>query len=294
MWGKAMKNPSILAKKFMNDGFSSDCPIIDVHGHLGPHWGIYMPSANVNFMIKTLKRCNVRCIVCVPHVASVDPQRGNELMQKIIDKYKGIFLGYWMINPNHKEIIKKDLQNFENTRGFVGFKFLAEHHLYPITGENYIPVLKYANEKKLMILVHTWGASQFDSPKMLGSIAEKYTNINFVMGHSGFGDWESSVKLARELPNVYLDLTAVWASHDSTIPAQGSGTSMPLASCLHINGIIEYLLERAGSKKILFGTDLPWYSPHYAAGAILFSQINDEERHGIFHRNAERLLNKFL
>lgn len=289
-----MNNPSTLAKEFMNKGFSLNCPIIDVHGHLGPFWGVYMPSADINLMIRTLKRCGVRRIVCVPHAAMVDPQRGNELMQKTIDKYKGIFLGYWMINPNHPDIIEKDLQNFANARRFVGFKFIADYHTYPITGENYIPALEYANEKKLMILVHTWGGSQFDSPKMLGRIAEKYSNINFVMGHSGFGDWETSVQLAKELPNVYLELTAVWASHDFTTQAKGSGTPVPLSSFLHINGIIEFMVERAGSKKILFGTDLPWYSPHYAAGAILFSHITDEERHDIFHRNAERLLNKFL
>ena len=59
---------------------------------------------------------------------------------------------------------------------------------------------------------------------------------------------------------------------------------------LQVNGIIEFMVEKAGSKKIVFGTDLRWYSPHYAAGAVLFARIDDSNRHDILHRNAERLL----
>jgi hypothetical protein len=29
------------------------------------------------------------------------------------------------------------------------------------------------------------------------------------MGHSGYGEWDISVAAARDLPNVYLDLTSV-------------------------------------------------------------------------------------
>ena len=52
--------------------------------------------------------------------------------------------------------------------------------------------------------------------------------------------------------------------------------------------------RKASSKKIVFGTDMPWYSPYYAAGAVLFARITDEERHDILHRNAEKLLSDFM
>jgi predicted TIM-barrel fold metal-dependent hydrolase len=46
----------------------------------------------------------------------------------------------------------------------------------------------------------------------------------------------------------------------------------------------------AGSSRIVLGTDMPWYSPHFAVGTILGADIGDEARHDILHRNAERLL----
>jgi predicted TIM-barrel fold metal-dependent hydrolase len=112
------------------------------------------------------------------------------------------------------------------------------------------------------------------------------------MGHSGYGEWEVSVGAARDLPNVFLELTAVYAADNfallSFCPEWRARASVP-----GISGIIEYMVEQAGSHKIVFGTDLPWYSPHYAAGSILFAHISDEDRHNILHRNAEKLLARF-
>ena len=91
------------------------------------------------------------------------------------------------------------------------------------------------------------------------------------MGHSGYGEWETSVAIARDLPNVYLDLTSVVQALDfSQMPGGSLMPRVPVFSP-HVNGLIEYMVATAGSQKIVFGSDLPWYSQHYHAGAVLFS-----------------------
>ena len=109
--------------------------------------------------------------------------------------------------------------------------------------------------------------------------------MRIFMGHSGYGEWDEAISLARDFPNVYLELTAVYATHDGIVlkwaPERNFG--------IGVNGIIHRMVSEAGSHKILFGTDMPWYSPHYAAGAILFSHITDDDIHNILHRNAERI-----
>src|SRR4051812_18552414 len=74
------------------------------------------------------------------------------------------------------------------------------------------------------------------------------------------------------------------------------GSLMPRAAALspHVNGLIEFMVANAGSHKVVFGSDLPWYSQHYHAGAVLFAHISDEARHDVLHRNAERLLGEHL
>ncbi len=298
-------NASPIAQEYLDQGYSTTCPIIDMHGHVGPFYGCYLPSSPLERMRHRLRRCGVRRIVCSHHSAlACDAERGNALMQEVIGTHPEEFLGYWVINPNHPEVVAHDLESFDRLRkqnsraalptGFVGFKFWPDYHLVPITSSRYAPALEYADTHGLLVLVHTFGESPFDAPGMLGEVAGRYSRARFLMGHSGYGEWERSTAIARDLPNVYLDLTSVFQALDfSQMPG---GSLMPRAPALspHVNGLIEYMVETAGSRKVVFGSDLPWYSQHYHAGAVLFAHISDEARHDILHRTAERLLGQHL
>ena len=55
----------------------------------------------------------------------------------------------------------------------------------------------------------------------------------------------------------------------------------------------EELVEAGFSKRMLFGTDLPWFSPLHGIGAVMSADISDDDRHNILHRNAEELLSSF-
>lgn len=288
-------NPSPIAGEYLEKGYSGDCPLIDMHCHLGPFVGSYLPNAAPEAMLRTKQRHGVKRLVAVPHATLLaDPGRGNRNMQATIDAYPHDFLGYWGINPHYQDIVTEDLRHFHETRGFVGLKFLPDYHTYPVDGPLYQSALQFANERGLLVLIHTWGLSLFNSPRQIGTLAERYPNTILIMGHSGYGEWDTSLALARDYPNVYLELTAVYVAHDFSVLPAGSGTPLPLIDCLSVNGIIERMVEVATSRKILFGTDLPWYSPMYAAGAVLFARISDEARHDILHRNAERLLGEHL
>ncbi len=289
-------NPSPIVREYLKKGYSETCPIIDLHGHIGCFHGAYLPAAlSVDRMLQSMDRAGVRLLVCSHHTAlAYDVERGNGLMQDVLREHPTRFLGYWVINPNHPGIIRRDLENYDSLQGFVGLKFWADYHLIPITSDKYAAALEFANERELLMKVHTFGGSPFNAPEMLGEIAAKYPQANYLMAHCGYGDWETSVAVARDLPNVYLDLTSVVQALDFSLMPGGS--FMPSAGCssIMINGLLEYMVETAGSEKIVFGSDLPWYSQAYHAGAILFARISDEDRHNILHRNAERLLGSHL
>lgn len=288
-------NPSPIAREYLEQGYSATCPIIDMHGHLGPFYGCYLPSCSAERMCHRLRRCGVRRIVCSHHSAlACDAERGNSLMQEAIRAHPEQFLGYWVINPNYPNDVARALRSFHQRTGFVGLKFWPDYHLVPVTSPKYAPALQFADERELLVLVHTFGESPFDAPAMLGEVAARHPRARFLMGHCGYGEWEKSVAIARDLPNVYLDLTSVFQALDFSQMPRGS--LMPSAPALvpHVNGLLEFMVETAGSNKVVFGSDLPWYSQHYHAGAVLFAHITDEARHDVLHRNAERLLGEHL
>ena len=284
-------NPSPIAQEYLEKGFSTRCPIVDMHGHVGAFYGCFLPSSPLDRMRQRLKRCGVRRIVCSHHSAlACDVESGNQLMKEIVSAHPEEFLAYWVINPNSPEITVRDLRCYHRLTGFVGLKFWPDYHLVPVNSPKYAAALEFADAHGLLVLVHTFGHSPFDSPGLLAEVAQRYPRATFLMGHSGYGEWERSVAIARDMPNVYLDLTSVVQALDfSQMPG---GSLMPSAPMLspQVNGLIEYMVETAGSRKIVFGSDLPWYSQHYHAGAVLFARISDEDRHHILHRNAERLL----
>jgi predicted TIM-barrel fold metal-dependent hydrolase len=103
-------------------------------------------------------------------------------------------------------------------------------------------------------------------------MAQAYPRAKLLLGHSCHGEWDAAVQLAQDFANIYLELTAVFDDR----------------------GVLEKLVCEAGSDRLLFGTDLPWFDPHHAIGVLLSADISDDDRHNICHRNAERLLAPFL
>jgi len=261
-------NPSVLAREFRETGRSRSCPVIDMHGHFGPYEGIWFPNVTAEAMIGTMDRAGVRMIVCSSHESLIDSAAGNERMARVVRSHPDRFRAYWCINPNDPELIARQLPGLDARPEFLGLKFLSDYHQYPVTGDAYRPALEYAEAHRMPILMHTWGGSPNDGPRLVAEVADRHPDLVILMGHAGYGEWDYSSDMVRDHANVYLELTAAYA----------------------VNGAIERMVERAGARKILFGTDLPWFDPHYGIGCILYARISDEDRQDILHRNAERIL----
>lgn len=262
-----MTNDSALAQAFVANGKADDCPIINTHAHFGPYKAIYFPRCAPDRVIEMMDETNVRWLIAAAHAALVDTQRGNRAYAEIIACHPDRLKGYWAVNPLYPERVKQEVAEFAQFAGFVGFKLLSDYYQYPITGDNYKPALEYANAHSLPCLLHTWGGSGFDGPALWPTVAEAYPNVNFLMGHAGYGEWQRASEVARDCPNVYLELTAAYA----------------------VRGAMEIMIEVAGSEKITFGDDHPWFDPRYGIGCVLFSHMTDDDRRNILYRNAQRI-----
>ena len=261
---------SMLAREFWENGRSVSCPIIDMHGHMGDFHSIYFPRGDTAAMIGTMDACGVRMLVFSHHTALLSPDLANTRSVEAVRQFPDRLRAYCVINPNYPEIVGREVASFANffPDVYVGFKFLSDYHQVPLTDDRYRSAWEYADARGLLVLAHTWGGSRFDGEAVVRQVAERYPNVKFLLGHSCHGAWDAAVRLARDFPNVYLELTAVFDDR----------------------GVIEKFVREAGSDRMLFGTDLPWFDPHHAVGVLLNADITDEDRHNICHRNAEHLL----
>ena len=259
---------SAIAQEYLETGRCAACGVIDLHAHYGHFGGIYMPNHTPEQMIATMDRCGVEIIVSSGHLALTDMVRGNAEIAEISSRYPGRWYAYLTYNPNYPREGRREIELYESRHSFVGIKLHPSSHNYALTGDAYRPVLEFAASRQLIVLTHTWGGSAYDRPDLLAEIAQRYPEVTFLAGHSGHGEFDRCMAVAAEHPNVYLELTAVYA----------------------VRGVIEQMVERVGSHKIVFGCDLPWFDPHYAIGCIVMAHISEEARRAILRENALRLL----
>jgi len=265
---------SALAREFWEQGRSASCPIYDMHGHMGFYHSIYFPRPEAADMIRTMDECGVRMLAFSHHHALHSPELGNRLAVEAVRRYPDRLRAYCVINPNYPAQVEADLAALDDLIPdvFVGLKFLSDYHGVALTDERCRPAWEYAEERGLLVLAHTWGGSALDGPRVVREVAERYPRVKLLLGHSCHGEWDEAVALARDFSNVYLELTAVFDDR----------------------GVLEKFVREVGSERLLFGTDLPWFDPHQAVGALLSADIDDEDRHNICHRNAEALLAPFI
>ncbi len=262
------EKPSSIAAAFWENG-RADFPVYDMHGHMGSHPSIYMKCCEPEAMAEHLRRIGVKHLVFSHHHALHGIMRNAEVVE-ICRRFPDLLRMYVSIVPGYLENIREDLAMFDKWAPYaVGLKFLADYYKVPVTDKAWEYALKFANERGIPVLNHTWGGSPYNGGPIMLEVAQKYQNAKFFMGHSIFGDWEYAKRVVKETNNnVWLELTA--------IPGE--------------RGLIEMLVDAVGSERILYGTDLPWFDEYQAVGGVLSARITEDEQKNILYRNADKIL----
>lgn len=246
---------------------------IDMHGHLGPFNGIYMPDAAIERMIAGMDRMGMESLALSPHSALAgDTREGNREMLDAVRRFPGRIYGYCTINPNFPGDIASEMDTYLNQPGVIGIKIHPTMHAYPVTGDRYTPVWQRAQAGGLLVLSHTWGRDGGCGATDMRRIAEQYPGVRLLLGHSCYGAWHEAIALAAEFPNVYLELTAAY----------------------HVYGLIEWMCREAGAGKVILGSDYPWFDPMVPIGCVTFAHITQDEMEDILYGNARRLLDEQL
>lgn len=149
-----------------------------------------------------------------------------------------------------------------------GFKGIGE--LAPGAGQadKLEPLFKAAEEAgNLPLWVHTFFPLDFNDISILLKLAKKYQTVPIILGHLGGIHWLNTLKAVRDIPNVYLDLSATF----TTIAPSFAIKEFP--------------------DRTLFSSDAPYASP-LTARTIIEQIISD--RHildAVLGGNVARLLN---
>ena len=178
-----MISDSRLAEAFWNEGKCDDCPVIDMHGHMGRWKGIWFPRAGVDAMVRSMDAAGVKLLVFCHHEALFCPDVGNAASVEAVRKHPHRLRAYLGVNPHYPEALEADLAGFDAHRDvYVGLKLLAPYHEVPIDDPRYARAWWFANERRLPVLAHTWGQPDTCGPQQVRKILAKYPNVRLLAG----------------------------------------------------------------------------------------------------------------
>jgi hypothetical protein len=240
--------------------------IVDMHGHLIPGsvpWGEDM----ADHLVRAMDQSGVRtCLASSLAPAGFRMEACNDLMHEAMRRFPDRLLGYVYVWPGDPEAVRREVER-RLAQGFTGIKMLVlmgYDYVYP----GYAPAFAIANERRLPVLLHTYGgqAGLDDVPALAG----RYPEVNFVLAHAGAQQVEHHIRIANQVEHAYLEICTSTATYRA----------------------VETLFESVPLERIVWGADdLPLNMSHQL-GKVLGAQIPEEAKMQILSGNARRLLSQ--
>lgn len=245
-------------------------PIIDAHAHYGK-WFFPIYASDMRSIKDLMLRFNMKAAICSSSKAIVyNLIEGNRELFQSLDPSSGIY-GYVTVNPNYLELSKDEIKRYLELPEFRGVKFHTTYSGVPIDSKEFRELIEYAEPYDKPFLLHTY--SQKDV-RDVENLAKRFGGVKFIMGHMGGTEtswtgknWKSAISASSEYSNIYLEICMT-----------------------HLEaGKIEEAVERVGSQRILYGSDMTLLNPAHTIGMIMSSEISKEDKERIFYINAKGL-----
>jgi predicted TIM-barrel fold metal-dependent hydrolase len=150
-----------------------------------------------------------------------------------------------------------------------------EDHHCPVTDSRYNPLWKLAQSGDIPILSHTWNPDvpskyqRFADALLFEDIIRRYPRLRIILGHAGAKDYyyPQVLRMLKRHPDKKLFLD--------------------IAGDVLYRGMLESMIREVGSRRILFGTDIPWMDPVFTLSYVRDADIEAGQKRDIFYNNAK-------
>ncbi len=238
--------------------------IVDMHAHLG-RWDVPWNESSADYLVRAMDCAGIRfSVVSSLEGAGFRMEACNEVMYQALKKYPERLRGYVYVWPGDAGAVRPEVEK-RLAQGFVGIKMLilmGFDYTYP----GYAPAYEIANERRLPVLLHTYGGQKGldDVPTLAG----RYPDVAFILAHAGAQKIEEHIKIANECPNTYLELCTSTATYRA----------------------VETLYESVPLERIVWGADNLPLNVSHQVGKVLGAEIPEEAKLQILSGNARRIL----
>ncbi len=196
----------------------------------------------------------------------LDHEIGNESTLDAVTRFPDHFIGYAAFDPTHVTNWESEIERWYLKNHFLGIKPYYPRTLIPYNDERWNPVFEFCNKHHLFALLHP--SDNFVAE--VENISKRYPGLRFLLAHSGLSFKHASdvCEIAKRHENVYLELTFTDV----------------------LDGVIEFIVSKVGSHKVLFGTDQPLRDPSPQLGWVAYARLSEQEKTEILGVNMRKIL----
>jgi predicted TIM-barrel fold metal-dependent hydrolase len=245
-------------------------PVVDLHAH-GGGWKARAFDDDPSMYLRIMDAAGID-IACINSIYFSDARHANDLIaERFTRPYPDRFVGVAFVTPHYPDEALRELDRAFDQLGTKMLKTYPNYFGKPSDDPAYFPIYEWANDRGIAIMCH--GTYNTDPPgttilKRYTAFTQRFPNIKWVIAHSGGGTSEDAGDAAWTLPNVWLETC-------------GSGTSL---------GGVTFAVDRAGTDRVLFGTDMPILDARQQVGKVVAADISDEDKQKVLGLNAIQLL----
>ena len=192
----------------------------------------------------------------------------NRLVRGIVAETPGLYGLVW-VNPRESDAARTTAALLDEPGSrFRGVKLHPLLDGYHPDDPMVHPIIELLIERGLPALIHC-GHPIFTLPWSIEELIRRYPEARIILGHMGHGNIvyiNAAIDVAARNPNVYLETSG-----------------MPMHSK------IREAVERAGSDKVLYGSDTPFHHPTVELAKVRVSGLSSDQATGVLGENGRRL-----
>lgn len=227
--------------------------IIDAHAHLSP-----TEYGSLRLLLDQLAEAGVDGAVAVPggmvdvrkmtdyitgRAQPENPEPNNEYVAECGAAEPARVAGFYCANPHDPEAPENLKKAFQS--GFRGLKLSPISHQFSFASQAVADLVSVCQSFGYPVYTHVLYNPGASTARFV-SLARQFPQVNFVLGHTGFGPADQEgLEAAATLDNFYLETS--------------TGNFLHLKECL----------RRAGTGKLIFGSEFPLSHPKAELEKIL-------------------------
>ena len=199
------------------------------------------------------------------HFVFGDKGDGNEFVYSFVQRHADRVIQIDWLDPQKSDFMNK-LENDFNKWNFRGIKLHQACTPFKNDGPEMDQIVEFANKRQLPIFIHLWSSNE---ARKLIEVVRDHPDTNFILLHLIALD--SVAKYARDLPNIYYDISPYSYVSEKMIKAA---------------------VDAFGSDHIIFGSDTPFDgdSLRKVMERVRNMALSDIQKEQILGRNLAEML----